>query len=196
MKELILILMLTSVSSFTIAAQANASTSNIQASYVRPNAEKRFKRFANDTVGPFAWVGVGAAAGIATIANEPEEWRRSASGFGKRFASGFGKNTIRNTTIYGMDEAFKLDSHFYRTKNKDAGSRVANALLSTVTARKSNGKRTIGAPRIIGTYTANVIAAEAWYPPRYNWKDGMKSGTISLGVNAMFNLFREFLFKK
>lgn len=98
--------------------------------------------------------------------------------------------------IYGIDEAFKLDSHFYRSKKRDVGSRVANAFLSTVTARTTSGKRTIGVPRIIGTYTANVIAAEAWLPPRYNWKDGIKSGTISLGVNSLFNLVKEFAFKK
>lgn len=164
--------------------------------YTRPTAEKRFKRYVNDTVGPFAWVGVGASAAVSTIANEPEEWGKSARGFGKRVASSFGRNVIRNTAIYGMDEAFKLDSHFYRSNKKDFGSRFGNAVASTFTARTKSGKRTIGAPRIFGTYAANVIAAEAWYPPRYNWKDGMKSGTISLGVNSVFNIFREFVFKK
>ena len=45
--------------------------------YVRPDAEKRFKRYLNDTVGPFSWVGTAASAGIATASNEPEEWGKT-----------------------------------------------------------------------------------------------------------------------
>lgn len=193
MKRLIIILTLTYISAISISAQTVAPN---QATYIRPSSEKRFKRYVNDTIGPLSWVGVAASAGFWTATNEPDEWGKSAKGFGKRFASNFGKNAIRNTMIYGIDEAFKLDSHFYRSKKRDVGSRVANAFLSTVTARTTSGKRTIGVPRIIGTYTANVIAAEAWLPPRYNWKDGIKSGTISLGVNSLFNLVKEFAFKK
>ncbi|MBK8466355.1 MAG: hypothetical protein IPL32_11040 [Chloracidobacterium sp.] len=194
MKKILFILTLTSVSALTLVAQTTATTN--QASYARPNAEKRFKRFVNDTVGPFSWVGVAASSGFSTIRNEPEEWGKSAKGFGKRFASTLGKNVIRNTAIYGMDEALKIDSHFYRSKKRDFGSRAGNAIASTFTARTANGKRTVGVSRIVGTYAANVIAAEAWYPPRYNWKDGMKSGTISLGANSVFNLFKEFVLKK
>ncbi len=164
--------------------------------YVRPDAEQRFKRYLNDTAGPLAWVGIAAGAGFATAANNPEEWDRNSKGYGKRFASNFGRNVIRNSVTYGLDEALKLDSHFYRSEKKGVGSRVGNALLSTVTARKANGKRTVGVPRIVGTYTANVIARETWYPARYDWKDGVRSGTVSLGVNAVFNLVKEFVFKR
>jgi len=167
-----------------------------QTGYQRPDAGKRFRRYVNSTVGPFAFVGTATGAGFATLSNSPEEWGRSWEGFGRRFASNFGRNAIKNTMIYGLDEALKLDSHFYRSEKRDVGSRVGNALLSTVTARKPNGKRTIGVPRLVGTYSAGVIAAEAWYPAGYDWKDGMRSGTISLGINAGLNLFREFVLKK
>lgn len=180
------------ISAFAVTAFAQTTSST----YVRPDAEKRFKRFVNDTVGPFAWVGIAAGAGFSTATNNPEEWERTGEGFARRFGSNVGKNVIRNTTIYAMDEALKLDSHYYRSSKKDFGSRLGNAVASTFTARTKSGKRTIGAPRIVGTYVANVVAAEAWYPRGYNWKDGMKSGTISLGVNSMINIFREFVFKK
>ncbi len=164
--------------------------------YVRPNADKRFKKFASDTLGPFALLGNGVGAGFSTLSNEPEEWGKNWEGFGRRFASNLGRNVIKNTAIYGLDEALKLDSGFYKSKKRDAGSRVANAFLSTVTARKSNGKRIVGVPRLVGTYTASIIAAETWFPARYDWKDGARSGTILLGVNAAFNLVKEFILKK
>lgn len=163
--------------------------------YTRPDAKKRFRRYVNSTIGPFALLGNGIGAGFSTASNEPEEWGKSWEGYGRRLASNVGRNAIRNTITYGLDEALKLDSHFYRSEKRDVGSRVSNALLSVVTARKPNGKRTIGAPRLIGTYTANVIAAETWFPERFSWKDGVRSGTISLGFTAAFNLFREFILK-
>lgn len=183
---------------FAAAASAQTPTAKgaNQAAYVRPDAEKRFKTFVSDTVGPFAWVGITAGAGFSTAVNNPKEWGKSANGFGKRFASNFGKNLIKNTAIYGLDEALKLDSHFYLSPKSNFGSRVSNAFLSTFTARKPNGKRTIGVPRIVGSYTSDIIANEAWYPARYGWKDGLKGGSMTLGVNAFFNLFREFVLKK
>ncbi len=183
-----------------VAAQTPTPTPDVGSqtadTYVRPDANTRLKRYVNDTVGPIALTRQVVGAGVGTWRNSPEEWGGRWEGFGKRVASGFGKNLIRQTTTYGLDEALKLDSHYYRSKKKDAGSKIKNALISPVTARNSRGKRVVGVPRLVGTYTSNIIAAETWYPNRYDWKDGVRSGTISLGINAAYNLFKEFVWKK
>ncbi len=198
MKKLFFTLQLTLVSAFAVAAQAPdpVPTATPQPSYVRPTAEKRFKRYVNDTVGPVAWIGIVSGAAFSTAFNSPEEWGKSGEGFGRRVASNFGRIVVRSTVMYGLDEAFKLDSSFYPSTERGVGSRVGNAFLSVVTARKPNGRRTVGVPRIVGTYTADVVANQFWYPARFDWKDGMKRGGISLGVNAAFNLVREFILKK
>jgi len=135
-------------------------------------------------------------AGVSTWSNSPEEWGTHWEGFGRRFASNLGKNVIRQSTSFSLDEALKYDSYFYRSKNKSVGARLKNSLISPVTARDKNGKRVLGIPRITAAYTSSIIAAEAWYPDRYNWKDGLISGSSSLAFNAAFNLFREFIWKK
>ena len=190
----------------TASAQADTATQPADAlkakpaaasdQYVRPDAKIRSKRYINSMFGPFALAREVAGAGISTWRNSPEEWGDHWEGFGRRVASNFGKNLIKQTTVYGLDEAFKYDSNFYRSKDKSVGARVRNALISPVTARDKNGKRVVGVPRIAGTYTANIVAYEAWHPSRYSWKDGVRSGTISLGFNAAFNLFKEFVWKK
>lgn len=167
-----------------------------QATYVRPDSKTRFKRYVDGVVGPYALARQVAGAGIATWRNSPEEWGGQWEGFGKRVASNFGKNLIKQTTIYGLDEALKLDSHYYRSEKKDVGSKIKNALISPVTARNSRGKRVIGVPRLVGTYSSSIIAAETWYPDRFDYKDGLRNGTISLGMTAAFNLFKEFIWKK
>jgi hypothetical protein len=177
------------------ASDPQAQTAQ-QNGYVRPNSKTRFNRYVNSMVGPMAIGRRVASAGYATWRNSPEEWGPHWEGFGRRFASGMGKGFIKQTTTYGLDEALKLDSHYYRSKKKDFGSKLTNALLSPVTARNKNGKRVIGVPRLAGTYAAGIIAAETWYPARFDWKDGVKSGTVSLGITAAFNLFKEFIWKK
>lgn len=170
--------------------------SNVSSVYVRPDSKTRFKRYVNGMIGPVTLARAVGRAGISTWQNSPEEWGGQWEGFGKRMASDLGKNVIGRTTVYGLDEALKLDSHFYRSKKRDVGSRIRNALISPVTARNTRGKRVIGVPRIVGSYTSSIIAAEAWYPDRYDWKDGVRNGTIGFGLSAAFNLFNEFVWKK
>jgi hypothetical protein len=164
--------------------------------YTRPDANTRLKRYLNSMFGPAALGQQIARSGFATWQNSPEEWGPHWDGFGRRVASSVAKNVIRQTAIYGLDGAFKLDSHFYRSKKKDLGSRLTNALISPVTARNAKGKRVIGFPRIVATYSSSIIAAETWYPQRFDYKDGLRNGTFSLGLNAGFFLIKEFIWKK
>src|SRR6185503_8895529 len=127
---------------------------------VFPSAETRRKRFISSTVGPLSLARTVATAGIATWRNSPEEWGTKWEGFGRRVASNVGKNAIKQTTKFGLDEAFKLDSHFYRSTSKSVGARVRNALISPVTARDKDGKRVFGFPNLVGTYGSSIIARE------------------------------------
>lgn len=191
MKKLITTSLLIAALAAICAAQAPSPTP-----YVRPSAEKRFKNYLKDVTGPIAWGGMVGGAAFSTAFNSPEEWHGTWEGFGKRVASNFGKNFIRTTVSYGLDEALKVDSHFYISENRSVNARIKNALISPVAARKPNGKRVIGIPKIAGTYGANLIAYNTWYPNRYDWKDAMWNGTVNLGASAVYNLVREFVFKK
>lgn len=164
--------------------------------YTRPDSKTRFNRYAKSIFGPMALGKNVVSAGYSTWRNSPEEWGPTWEGFGRRFASGLGKNAIKQTTIYSLGEAFKLDSGFYRSTKKGVGGRLGDAFSSTFVARKPDGKKVFGFPRVAGTYTASIIAAETWYPKRFTFKDGLKNGTISLGLNAAFNVVKEFFLKK
>ena len=50
-------------------------------------------------------------------------------------------------------------------------------------------------PRVVGAYTSGVISREAWYPERYNWKDGLRSGNDTLLMGFVLNIAREFVVK-
>ena len=160
--------------------------------YVRPNKDERFKKYLSRTFGGYALIGDVASAGFAQIVDTPEEWENNSKGFGRRLASTVGKSIIKETVTYGLDEAFKLDSNYYKSSNKSFKARLKNAFLSTVTARKPDGKRVIGFPRIAGAFTGAIIANQFWYPSNYDYKDGLSSGAISLGTSIGVNFLREF----
>lgn len=161
--------------------------------YVFPDKDQRFKRYVNSTVGPFRLARTAVTAGIDQWSDSPEEWGQGMKGYGKRYASGLGRNAIQQTVQYGLDEAFRLDTGFQRSKRDGFFPRLKDALLQNVTSRTRSGKRVISAPRFVGVYTGAIVASETWYPERYSYKDGLRSGTGTLLAGFGINLFREFV---
>jgi hypothetical protein len=146
------------------------------------------------TVGPFRLAWTASSAGIQQAQDHPEEWEQGMKGYGKRYASAFGQNAIQQTVTYGLDEAFGLDTGFEKSKREGFGPRFKDALIQNVTSRTKSGKRIISVPRFAGVYTGAIIARETWYPQRYSYKDGLRSGTTNLLTSFGINLVREFVF--
>ncbi len=172
-----------------------APTAQTNGVYVRPAANRRFKRYLNKTVGA-GLIGIGIGAAIQQIADVPPEWENNIKGFARRFASNFGENAIQETVACGIEESLRLDSRFYKSKKRDLGSRLKNALISGVTARTPSGRRVFNPAPIVGTYTANLISTRVWYPKRYNYQDGLRQGTQNIGFTIGFGFLNEFLLNR
>jgi hypothetical protein len=173
----------------------DSTTTQRQNNYVRPAANKRFQRYLNKTVGT-GLIGVTARTVVDQIKEVPPEWERNGNGFARRLASNFGENAISETVTYGIEEAFQLDSKFYKSKKRDFGSRLKNAFLSGVTARRPNGKRVFNPAPFVGSYAGSIISTETWYPKRYNYKDGLRQGTQNIGFTIGFGFINEFIFNR
>ncbi len=161
--------------------------------YVFPTPKERFNRYVKSVVGPSALLRSALTAGINQWNDSPEEWEQGMSGYGKRYASSFGRNAIQHTIIYGLDSALGLDTGFKKSTRKGFFPRMKDALAYNIMSRTKSGKRVISVPRITGAYASGVISREAWYPERYNYKDGLRSGTNSLLTGFAYNLVREFV---
>lgn len=173
-------------------ASANKPTSK---SYTFPTKRERFNRYVASTIGPVSLARSGISAGIDQWRDHPVEWGQGASGYGKRYASGVGRNAIQQTVTYGLDAALGLDTGFQRSKRKGFFPRVADALAENITSHTRSGSRVISVPRLGGVYAGGIISAETWYPSRYNYRDGLKSGTRSLLTGFVTNLVREFVIR-
>jgi len=180
----------TSKGQSTDPATTNQTTNK---DYVFPTSHERFKRYVKSTVGPFRLARTAVPAGISQWRDTPEEWGQGAKGYGKRFASGMGQNAIHQTVEYGLDEAMGLDTGFERSKREGFFPRFKDALIQNVTSRTRSGDRVISVPRFAGVYTGAIVARETWYPDRYSFKDGLRSGTTTLLTGFGINLVREFV---
>ncbi len=176
-------------------SKTNLPVKQQQNVYVRPSSNERFKRYLNRTIGT-GLIGVGFASAIQQISNEPPEWEKTGKGFARRFGSNLGENVIQETVAYGLEEAFKLDSKFYKSQKRSFSARVKNAFLSSFTARTPSGKKVFNPSRIIGSYTANFVSTSTWYPKRFGYKDGFRQGSKSIGFEIGFGFLNEFIFKR
>jgi len=177
----------------TTQTVANKQTTTTQ-DYVFPTHRERFNRYVKSTVGPFRLAWSAGAAGIDQWRDHPKEWGQGMKGYGRRYASNFGQNAITQTVTYGLDEAFRLDTGFRKSRHEGVGARVKDALLSNITSRTKSGRRIISAPRFVGVYTGAIVSRETWYPERYSYKDGLRAGTGTLLTGFGINLMREFVF--
>jgi hypothetical protein len=162
--------------------------------YVFPDADKRFRRYVKNTVGPLSLLKSAAGAGLSHWDKDPVEWEQGAEGYGKRLASNIGSNAIRQTVTYGLSEAMRLDTGFEKSRRKGFWPRLSDALAQNVTSRTRSGKRVISVPIFAGAYAGSIIPAETWYPSRYTYKDGLRSGSYSFAAGFAMNVVREFFF--
>jgi hypothetical protein len=176
----------------TIASTAPA---RLDLTYTRPAQTTKLRNYVFDAFGPYPIAGAAFAAGIGQAYNKPPEWKQGAKGFGKRIESAFGIAAVSTTTRYGLAQAFKEDTLYYRCKCKGVFPRLHHAVISTLIARRGeDGHRVFSFPALIAPYAGAMTAAYAWYPGRYNGKDALRMGNYTMLGYVGGNIALEFFY--
>jgi hypothetical protein len=163
--------------------------------YVRPTQGTMARNYAFDAFGPYPVAGSAIAAGIGQIDKSMPEWNQGLKGYGRRFGSDFGIAAVGTTTRYGLSEALRQDSMYYRCECRGVFPRLGHAVLSTLTARHGeDGRRIFSLPALVAPYAGSMTAVYGWYPNRYGAKDGFRIGNYSLLSNVGGNIALEFLY--
>jgi hypothetical protein len=163
--------------------------------YLRPTERVKIGNYAFDTFGPYPIASAGVAAGINQWSNSPPEWGQGVIGFGKRFGSDFGIAAIGTTTRYGLAEAFREDTLYYRCECVGPFPRLRHALISTLTGRRGeDGHRAFSFSALAAPYAGSVTAVYAWYPDRFGAKDAFRMGNYTLLENMGGNIALEFFY--
>ncbi len=163
--------------------------------YTRPTQRTKFHNYTFDTFGPYPIAGAAFAAGIGQAYNTPPEWKQGVEGFTKRIGSDFGIAAVSTTTRYGLAQAFKEDTLYYRCECKGVFPRLRHAVISTLTARRGDdGHRVFSVPALIAPYAGSMTAVYAWYPGRYDGKDALRMGNYTMLGYVGGNIALEFFY--
>jgi len=171
------------------------SSVNLDLTYERPTQRTMASNYLFDAFGPYPIAGSAFAAGIAQISNAPPEWNQGVKGYSRRLGSDFGIAAVGTTTRYGLAEALKEDTLFYRCDCRGVLPRLSHAVLSTLTARSgADGHRVFSLPALVAPYAGSMTAVYGWYPNRYGAKDAFRIGNYSLLAYMGGNISLEFLY--
>jgi hypothetical protein len=101
-----------------------------------------------DAFGPYPLAAAAFAAGIGQAYNTPPEWRQGAEGYGERIGSAFGIAAVSTTRLYGLADAFKEDTLYYRCECRGLGPRLgyAGARMATASFRFPRSLRRMRVP--------------------------------------------------
>jgi hypothetical protein len=179
----------------SLGAVASTTVPPPDLTYTRPTEKTKIKNYLFDAFGRYPAVGAAFAAGISQAYNNLPEWKQGAEGYTKRFGSDFGIAAVRTTTRYGLADAFREDTLYYRCDCKGVFPRLRHAVISTLSARRGeDGHRVFSFPALIAPYAGSMTAVYAWYPNRYNGKDAFRMGNYTMLGYVGGNIGLEFLY--
>jgi hypothetical protein len=179
----------------SLATSAVTSSANLDLTYVPPTERAKVSNYAFDAFGPYPIAGAGVAAGINQWSNSPPEWGQGLNGFGKRFGSDFGIAAIGTTARYGLAEAFKEDTLYYRCECSGPFPRLRHAVISTLTGRRGeDGHRVFSFSALAAPYAGSMVAVHLWYPDRFDAKDAFRMGNYGLLEYMGGNIALEFFY--
>ena len=131
-------------------------------------------------------------AGVDQINNQPAEWGKSWSGYGRRYASNLGEFLIQEGVTEGLAALMKRPLDYSPCRCTGTGDRVGHALGGAVTDQMPKGKHPIAVPRIVGAYVG-AYAQSTWRPDsRSRANQVLVNGTTSLAIGGLINLYHEF----
>jgi hypothetical protein len=189
-------------SSQSLVFVANPSTTEgvtargeLNPAYVRPAQHTKWSNYVFDAFGPYPIAGAALTAGIDQWSNAPPEWNSGVAGYSKRFGSEFAIAAIGSTTRYGLAEAFKEDTLYYRCECRGPFPRLRHAVISTLTGRRGeNGHRIFSFSALVSPYAGSMVAVYLWYPDRFDAKDAFRMGNYNMLKYMGGNIALEFFY--
>jgi len=137
--------------------------------YDRPSSHELFISYLSDTYLLNGQIRTTIRALYSEAQQGPAGWGTDFPGFMQRFGSNEAITAINGTVRLGMEFAFHEDLRYLPCLHCSWKRKVANALLSEVTARHGeDGRRVFSLTPAISDFSGPIIAHSLWYPDGFN----------------------------
>jgi hypothetical protein len=148
--------------------------------------------FGKRIVGPSALAKSALTAGVNQYRDTPEEWGQGLAGYGRRYAHKLATRGVENGIGFLVAAPLHQDPRYFHSADTGLWPRVGHALASTIITRNDNGYRQVAVWRFAGNYGSQFVS-NTWRPERQtNVSDTLVRGTVSIGYDAVSNMFKEF----
>ena len=148
-------------------------------------------------VGPVGGSLFSATIQFARDRPDPLYWNTDAAGFGKRFGAAYGQRVINAGTRYTLGALLHEDNRYILCHACSLRSKLANALLADVTARRGpEGHRVFSPTGIAAGMSGSLVAYAFWYPnqdPDYTIGRGARNALIGFGTRPATHFALELL---
>lgn len=167
----------------------------VDLTYERPTQRTLAGNYVFEAFGPYPIAGAAVSAAVGQYSNAPPEWRQGVKGYARRFGSDFGIAAVGTTARYGLAEALKEDTLYYRCDCRGVLPRLRHAVFSTLTARRGEGgHRVFSIPALVAPYAGSMTAVYGWYPNRFDARDGFRIGNYDMLAYVGGNIALEFFY--
>ncbi len=144
-----------------------------------PDTTNRVKHLRHDVV--YGVVEGLAFAGVDQLQNDPSQWGKGWSGYGKRAASNVGEFVVQEGVTAGLSAVMHRPLDYQRCSCKSTSNRIGWAFKTTVVDPMPDGTTPLAIPRIVGAYIGSFAQA-AWRPK--------SAGRARRGSGSRTELFR------
>ena len=146
-----------------------------------------------NTAGPVPIIGEALGSAITQWTDSPPEWGQGWAAYGKRFGSNLAYNAVRQTISYGVAGVFREDDRYFASRDRGAWRRARHALISTFTAKRSDGVDRFSIASVTSVVGAAGISS-LWGPRSWQGIGNISENAgLSFASTAGFNVIREFL---
>lgn len=143
------------------------------------------------TIGPTAWVGFAARAGIDKLWYTPKKWGDGSESYGIAAAAHFGNRLVRENLAFGVRAIDHEDPRYFRLGHGRVWQRTRYAILHTFLVHNDNGSLMPAYSLLISSYATPLIA-RPWDPRVFTPAREMHLGTTGVAVGIAQSLWLEF----
>jgi hypothetical protein len=124
---------------------------------------------------------------------KPTGWGTDFPGFMQRFGSGEAVTAINGTVRLGMEVTFHEDLRYIPCRHCSVKRKIANALLSEVTARHGkDGRRIVSFTPAVADFSGPIIAHSLWYPGGFDPFQGVVATRVVAAIRVGEHLAQEY----
>jgi hypothetical protein len=146
-----------------------------------------------DAFDPARLLKITIRAAVDQANNNPGPWGGGSGSYGLRVASHLGSDLVNESIAFGVSAVDHEERRYFRLgESSSTWTRTRHAVRRAFIARSEHGGEMPAYSNFVSSFSTPFVA-QAWRPGGVRGSRELRSGSISMGMDAAANLWREFI---